>query len=181
MDKNSFKKFVEVEVYQGSKSFVLKFYNRYFNPVTNAVYLYRKMQYLRSSDGVFNKIRVGMIKRKLAIRYGILASPDAIIGKGLRFVHPTSVVIGAHVIVGENLSLYQNTTIGGARTGDVNKGNQPTIGDNVTLFANSLILGKVTVGSNVIVGANSLILKSVPDNSICVGSPAVIIKEKENH
>lgn len=128
-----------------------------------------------------SKVRVELLKRKLAIRYGILASPDAVIGKGLRFVHPTSVVIGAHVTAGENLSLYQNTTIGGARTGDVNKGNQPTIGDNVTLFANSLILGKVTVGSNVTVGANSLLLKSAPDNSICVGSPAAIIKEKENH
>lgn len=129
--------------------------------------------------GVLNRIRVGLLKKKLAVRYGILASPDAIIGKGLRFVHPTSVVIGAHVIAGENLSLYQNTTIGGARTGDVNKGNQPTIGNNVTLFANSLILGKVSIGNNVTVGANSLLLESVSDNAICVGSPATIIKKKE--
>lgn len=156
---------------------------------TTSILVPLRMQYISTErcsiytpwGGWVSKVRVELLKRKLAVRYGIHASPNAIIGKGLRFVHPTSVVIGSCVTAGENLSLYQNTTIGGARTGDVNKGNQPTIGDNVTLFANSLILGKVTVGNNVILGANSLLLKSVPDNTICVGTPATNIKEKENY
>ena len=180
MNKEEYRECIQTEVYRNNKSFVIRFYNQHINPVTNAVYLFRKMQYLRSCGGIMSKVRVEWLRRKLAVRYGILASPDAVIGKGLRFIHPTSVVIGAHVKAGRNLSLYQNTTIGGARTGDVNKGNQPTIGDDVTLFANSLILGKVNVGNNVIIGANSLLLQSVPDNSICVGSPA-IIKEKEKN
>lgn len=174
MDKKTYKEYVDYEVYRGSNSLFLRLYNKYYNPVTNAVFLFRKMQYIRGRGGAINKVRVEFIRRKLAVRYGILASPDAIIGKGLRFVHPTSVVIGAHVRAGENLSLYQNTTIGGARTGDVNKGNQPIIGNDVTLFANSLILGKVEIGNDVTIGANSLLLQSAPDGSICVGSPAII-------
>lgn len=51
MDKKCFKDYVEAEVYRESKSFILKLYNKYCNPVTNAVYLYRKMQYLRSVGG----------------------------------------------------------------------------------------------------------------------------------
>ena len=178
MDKQTFLDYIELEVYCGSKSPLKRTYERYFNPVTNAAYIFRKMQYLRSVGGVFNKIRAEFLKRKLVMKYGIVASPDSQIGKGLKFVHPTSVVIGACVHAGENLSLYQNTTLGGARIGDVKKGNQPNIGDNVTVFANSLILGNVQIGSNVTVGANSLVLDDAPDGSVCVGSPARIIKLK---
>lgn len=178
MDKKDYKELIEIEVYKGASSLLLRLYLKHIDPVTNAAYLFRKMQLLNNSDCIISKLRVLIIKKKLARRYGILASPDAIIGKGLRFVHPTSVVIGAHVQAGENLSVYQNTTIGGARTGDVNKGNQPHLGDNVTLFANSLVLGKLKVGSNVTIGANSLLLTSVPDDCVCVGSPARIINYK---
>ena len=175
MNRKEFMECIECEVYKNSRSLITRLYNKYLNPVTNSVYLYRKMVYLHGKKNWWSKIRAALLRRKLAWRYGILASPDAVIGKGLRFVHPTSIIIGACVVAGENLSLYQNTTIGGARTGDVNKGNQPHIGNNVTLFANSLILGRVDVGDDVIVGANSLLLTSAPDHSICVGSPAKIL------
>lgn len=57
----------------------------------------------------------------------------------------------------------------------MNKGNQPTLGDNVTIFANALALGKIMIGNNVIIGANSLLLDSAEDGTICVGSPAKCI------
>lgn len=183
MEKAEYMEYIRCEVDRGAESPMMRFYNRHFAPVTNAVFLFRKMQFLHTYEHTCSrplaKLRVKLLQRKLALRYGILASPNAVIGLGLRFVHPTSVVIGAHVVAGLNLSLYQNTTIGGARTGDVNLGNQPVLGNNVTLFANSLVLGKITVGDNVTVGANSLLLSSVPSNSICVGSPAKIIHNKE--
>ena len=119
-----------------------------------------------------------LLQKKLATKYGILASPEASIGKYLRFIHPTSIVIGKCVVAGEHLSLYQNTTLGGARWGDVTKGNQPVLGDNVTLFANSLVLGKIVVGDNVTIGANSLLMESVPEGAVCVGSPAKCLPKK---
>lgn len=175
MDRKDYLECLELEVYHNQKNYLFRIFQRYMDPVTNAVFLFRKMQYKYTKKGIAAKLEVVFLKRKLAVRYGILASPSAVIEKGLRFVHPTSIVIGAHVSAGKNLSLYQNTTLGGGRTGDVHKGNQPTLGDNVTVFANALVLGKVTVGNDVIIGANSLLLDSAEDGSVCVGSPAKCI------
>lgn len=113
--------------------------------------------------------------RSLVRCYGINANPHAKIGKGLRFVHPTSIVIGYHVVAGENLELYQNCTIGGAHNSDVHKGWQPTIGNSVIVYCGAAVFGKITVGDNVTIAANSTLLKDAPNNSLCVGSPARII------
>ena len=45
------------------------------------------------------------------------------------------------------------------------------------------IVGKVTVGSNVIIAPNTVVIKDIPDNCICGGTPAKILKEitKENY
>ena len=179
MTRKELQEFIEVEVYKEQRpGFLKKFLRKYLVPETNAVYLFRTMQYAASRSDPFHRIQKTLLRRKLACRYGILASPSAVIGKGLRFVHPTSVVIGSHVVAGEHLSLYQNTTLGGSRTGDVKKGNQPHLGDHVTLFANSMILGRVTVGNHATIGANSCLLESVPDHAVCVGSPAKCLKPK---
>lgn len=169
--------YIRKEVYKSSKSLIFRFYYKYLNCPTNAVYLFRKMQYFFSKEDAYHKLRAIVLQRKLNIRYGIIASPNAKIGIGLRFVHPTSIVIGDRVVAGKNLALYQNTTLGGARIGDAKKGNQPKIGDDVIVFANSLVLGNITVGSGVKIGANSLLRKSVPDGVVCVGSPARIVRE----
>ncbi len=46
-----------------------------------------------------------------------------------------------------------------------------TIGDNVFIGTNSIIMYDVKIGSNVIIGAGSVVTKDLPDNSICVGVP----------
>lgn len=50
-----------------------------------------------------------------------------------------------------------------------------TIGDNVFIGAESVVLPGVTIGSNVIVGANSTVTHDVPDGSVVAGSPAKVI------
>ena len=54
-----------------------------------------------------------------------------------------------------------------------------TIGNNVWIGANSTVLPKVSIGDNVIIGANSLVNKDIPSNSVAVGNPCKIIKQKE--
>lgn len=50
-----------------------------------------------------------------------------------------------------------------------------TIGDNVFIGADTVVLPGVTIGSNVIVGANSTVTHDVPDNTVVAGSPARVI------
>lgn len=93
------------------------------------------------------------------------------IGKACFFEHPYATVLNAESI-GENFFCIQCTTLG-------NKNDRrPTIGDNVTLGANVVIIGDVHVGNNVTIGAGSIVVKDIPDNAIAVGNPARVIKYK---
>lgn len=60
-------------------------------------------------------------------------------------------------------------------------GKRITIGSNVWIGANSTILPEVNIGNNVIIGANSLVNKDIPDNSIAVGNPCKVIKQKDKY
>ena len=56
-----------------------------------------------------------------------------------------------------------------------------TIGDNVFIGAESVVLPGVKIGSNVIIGANSTVTHDIPDNSVAVGSPARVVCSLEEY
>ena len=58
------------------------------------------------------------------------------------------------------------------------KGKPITIGNNVWIGSNATVLPEVNIGNNVIIGANSVVTKDIPANTIAVGNPCKIIKEK---
>lgn len=77
------------------------------------------------------------------------------------------------------LFVYQGTTIGGNRKGDVLY--YPKVGENVVLYANATVLGNTSIGNNVIISANTYIInENIPNNCIIVfgHSPNIIIKEQ---
>lgn len=93
------------------------------------------------------------------------------IGKRMHLPHfGLGVVIHPKAIIGDDVTIYQQVTIG-ARNGAWNI----IIGDNVILGAGSKIIGTLTIGNNCRIGANSVVLKSIPDGSTAVGIPAHII------
>ena len=53
------------------------------------------------------------------------------------------------------------------------------IGDNVWIGSNVVVLPEVKIGNNVIVGAGSVVTKNIPENSIAVGNPCKVIREKK--
>ncbi|WMC92519.1 sugar O-acetyltransferase [Kineothrix sp. MB12-C1] len=89
------------------------------------------------------------------------------------------VTIGANVQIAPNVSLY---TAGHpihpeSRNTGYEYGIPITIGDNVWIGGNSVILPGVTIGNNVIIGAGSVVSKNIPDNMIAVGNPCRVIRE----
>lgn len=100
--------------------------------------------------------------------------PDhVIIGPGFHIEHSWATVLNAESI-GSNFSCIQCITIG------KKDGKRPTIGDNVSIYANAIIIGDVHIGNNVIIGAGAVVVKDVPDNAVVVGNPARIIKYLNN-
>jgi cysteinyl-tRNA synthetase len=126
------------------------------------------------------KAGVPVIPRVLShiVRFctGIEIHPAARIGPGLVIDHGMGVVIGETAEIGERCLLYQGVTLGG--TGKEKGKRHPTLKNNVVVGSGAKILGAITIGDNVIIGANSVILKPVPDNAICVGVPGRITKKK---
>lgn len=100
--------------------------------------------------------------------------PAASIGRRVFIDHGVGVVIGETAIIGNDVLIYQQVTLGGVST---DKGKRhPTIEDGVVIGAGAKILGNITIGANSKVGANSVVVKNVPPESTAVGIPARVLK-----
>ncbi len=90
------------------------------------------------------------------------------------------IVFGSNIELGPGVSIISsNHKSDNLRTHT--KGKPITIGNHVWIGANSTVLPEVSIGNNVIIGANSLVNKNIPGNSIAVGNPCKVIKQKENY
>ena len=88
------------------------------------------------------------------------------------------------IIFGNNIELAPGVSIISSNHKATNlrkhkKGKPIVIGNNVWIGANATVLPEVTIGDNVIIGANSVVTKDIPSNSVAVGNPCIIMKEKE--
>lgn len=102
--------------------------------------------------------------------------PGAKIGKGVFIDHGLGVVIGETVEIGNNVTIYQGSTLGG--TGKDKGKRHPTIGNNVVISSGAKVLGPFKVGDNSKIGAGAVVLKEVPPNCTVVGVPGrIVIKD----
>jgi len=103
---------------------------------------------------------------------GIDIHPGATIGHSFAIDHGTGVVIGATAILGHNVTLYQGVTLGAKNfpqeeDGTLVKGiaRHPILGDNVVVYANATILGRINIGNNATIGGNLWVTHDVPENA----------------
>lgn len=99
---------------------------------------------------------------------GIDIHPGAKIGKRFFIDHGTGIVIGETTEIGDNVKIYQGVTLGAlsTRKGQELKGikRHPTIGDNVTIYSGTTVLGGDTViGNGATIGGNAFIVSSVSE------------------
>ena len=100
--------------------------------------------------------------------------PASQIGRRVFIDHGSGVVIGETVIIGNDVLIYQQVTLGGVST---SKGKRhPTLGNNIVIGAGAKVLGNITIGDNSKVGANSVVVKDVPADSTAIGIPARVLK-----
>ena len=108
---------------------------------------------------------------------GIEIHPKAKIGKNLFIDHGMGVVIGETSIIGDNVTIYHNVTLGGISP-SIDSDNQrevkrhPTLQDHVVVGSGAQVLGPITVRKNAKIGANAVVTKDVPEKGVMVGIPA---------
>lgn len=103
---------------------------------------------------------------------GIDIHPGARIGRNF-FIDHGFVVIGETAEIGDNVTMYQGSTLGGTNpTNGVGGKRHPTLGNDVIVSLGAAILGPITVGAGARIGANAVVTKDVPDGATMVGIPA---------
>lgn len=107
---------------------------------------------------------------------GIEIHPKAQIGNRFFIDHGEGVVIGETTIIGDDVLIYQQVTLGG--TGNEHGKRHPTIGNNVIIGAGAKILGNITIGDNTRVGAGSVVVENVPEHCTVVGVPGRVVQQK---
>lgn len=106
---------------------------------------------------------------------GIEIHPGAQIGKRFFIDHGMGVVIGETAKIGDNVMLYHGVTLGGTGKDKIKR--HPTVGDNVLIGAETIVLGPINIGSNTKIGAGSVVLEDIPANVTAVGSPTKIVRK----
>jgi len=110
-----------------------------------------------------------MITEQAHSETGIDIHPGACIGDYFSIDHGTGVVIGETCVIGNNVKLYQGVTLGAKsfpldENGHPIKGipRHPIIGNNVIVYSNATVLGRVTVGDGAVIGGNVWVTEDVP-------------------
>jgi len=131
-----------------------------------AILVYRLFHWLHRRGLSGQPLRF-ICERFIEITTGISIPACCTIGSGLRIHHFGGIIFHPTVSMGRNCTLYQGVTIGD-RGGT---GGAASIGDNVLIGAGAKIIGAITIGNDCIIGANAVVTKSMPDNTVAVGSP----------
>lgn len=98
--------------------------------------------------------------------------PGAVIGRNF-FIDHGFTVIGESAEIGDDVTIYQNVTLGGTNPSNGIPGKRhPTIGDGVIIGSGAQVLGPVTVGARARIGANAVVTRDVPEGATMIGIPA---------
>ncbi len=149
---------------------------KYLNPSFSVLFSYRIGYYLFHSQNKLFNFLASRKRMRLIFKKNCDISFLSSIGNRLRLPHPLGVVIGAGVRIGNNVTIYQNVTLGSDGK-DKKEMTYPTIEDNVVIYADSMVIGNVTIGENSVVGAKTLVNVDVPPNSLAVGVPCKVINK----
>lgn len=173
-------KIISQDIYRASGKYSLSFRERRWYKDTSLLYIttLRKAHYYlyerkRRILGRYYLLRLKRLARKTL--YEIPAATN--IGPGFYIGHIGPVIIGAQAKIGKNVDVGVGVTIGETNRGP--KEGVPTVGNEVWIGANAVIVGNIVIGDNVLIAPNAYVNFDVPGNAIVIGNPGRIIPDKQ--
>lgn len=148
---------LEVVLYQGVHSIVI----------------HRLSNYLWRVGVPFLPRLISQISRFLT---GIEIHPGATIGRRVFIDHGSGVVIGETAVVGNDVLIYHEVTLGGTSLEPGKR--HPTVCDGVMIGAGAKLFGPITIGANSQIGSCAVVSKNIPPNSVVVGNPGRIVRRE---
>lgn len=129
-----------------------------------------KLQRISHSLYCKNRKRIAFILESYILRtFKCALSCQAKLPDSLIFPHPIGIVIGGGVIIEDDVTVYQNVTIGRKNSAIAE---YPYIGKGSIIYCNATVVGDIKVASNTIIGANTTLLESTEEYGVYVGNPA---------
>ncbi|MBF9001801.1 MULTISPECIES: serine O-acetyltransferase [Vibrio] len=137
---------------------------------------YHALQGYRVANWLWKQGRVALanyFQNQISVACQVDIHPAAKIGCGIMLDHATGIVIGETAVVGDDVSILQDVTLGG--TGKESGDRHPKIGEGVMIGAGAKILGNIEVGEGAKIGSGSVVLQPVPAHTTVAGVPAKVV------
>lgn len=126
------------------------------------------------------KVTLGLWRTVLIAKHSIDISRNIEIGPGLLLPHPVGISLGASVRIGRDVTLMHNVGLGGnvfvgSRYRPAAAGVQlaPSVGDDVVIFTDSILVGAIHIGDRAVIGAGAWVDEDVPPRKVHPGRAAL--------
>ncbi len=139
----------------------------YRTPGLHGVVIYRFGHWLLRQSlpvKIFMKPVYLFLNHRMMTKWGIQISAESQIGEGFVIFHYGGIFVGEDTVIGKNVSISHNVTIG--RSGEGKLRGVPIIGDNVYIAPGANVSGKIRLGNNVKIGANAVVHRDISDNTL---------------
>lgn len=137
---------------------------------------YHALQGYRVANWLWSQGRIALatyLQNQISVACQVDIHPAAKIGRGIMLDHATGIVIGETAVVGNDVSILQDVTLGG--TGKECGDRHPKIREGVLIAAGAKIFGNIEIGAGARIGGGSVVLNDVPPHMTAVGVPAKIV------
>ena len=158
---------------------VYRYYGRYNEKLKEKIWRPVGLRYIKlfrkanSSSNFIIKSYYRFKLNRFSSKTNIQIPSHTKIGRGFYIGHSGGLVINPNAVLGNNINIANGVTIGQENRGK-RKG-VPTIGNDVWIGTNAVIVGNIKIGNDVLIAPLSYVNFDVPDHSIVIGNPARII------
>ncbi|MGW6413299.1 serine O-acetyltransferase EpsC [Streptomyces vinaceus] len=125
------------------------------------------------------RIAARLVSRHARRATAVEIHPGAVLGRRVFIDHGAAVVIGETAVVGDDVTIYHQVTLGAVGWWNDCKRPEgtrrhPVIGHHVVLGTNATVLGPVRIGDHAVIGAHALVNKDVPPGARVLAATAII-------